>query len=166
MESQVTMGKNSLSLFTDVGLAKGEPVRAIRTAATPAAGLLRNFLVLALAVAGVVIGILAMHTLNLMADSSSPLTTATVAAAHHTETTTPNTAAPHCDNNCGPVDHEMSSMTLCVLALLAGVLFVAAGVASWRQEQRWGPVLARLLDPLRAAVPAPPSLHVLSISRT
>ena len=134
--------------------------------ATSSSTTARRLLVLALVVSGIVFGILAMHTLNLMADSPSPLTTGTVAAAHHAETMPSDDSGPLCDNDCGPIDHEMSSMTLCVLALLAGVLFVAAGVASWRQEQRWGPMLARLLDPLRAAVPTPPSLHVLSISRT
>lgn len=134
--------------------------------ATSSSRTARPLLVLVLVVSGIVFGILAMHTLNLMADSPSPSTSGAVAAAHHAETMPSDDAGPLCDNNCGPIDHEMSSMTVCVLALLAGVLFVAAGVASWRQEQRWGPLLARLLDPLRAVVLAPPSLLVLSISRT
>jgi len=134
--------------------------------ATSSSTTARRILVLALVVSAIVFGILAMHTLNLMADSPSPSTSGAVVATHHAETMPSGDGGPLCDNDCGPIDHEMSSMTLCVLALLAGVLFVAAGVASWRQEQRWGPLLARLVDPLRAAVPAPPSLHVLSISRT
>jgi hypothetical protein len=126
----------------------------------------RRVVGLLLAVSAIVFGILAMHTLNLMSDSPSALSSNTATVVHHAETMPSDVGSQSCTNDCGPIDHEMASMSLCVLALLAGVLFVAAGIASWRQEQRWGPVLSRLFDALRAATPAPPSLHVLSISRT
>lgn len=137
-------------------------IRYAASSATPA----RRLFILLLAVSAIVFGILAMHTLNLMADSSSPLSTSTTSAAHHAETMPSDVGSQSCTNDCGPIDHEMVGMTLCVLALLAGALFIAAGVASWRQEHRWGPVLARLFRTMRSATPAPPSLHVLSISRT
>lgn len=137
-------------------------IRHAASSATPA----RRLIILLLAVSAIVFGILAMHTLNLMADSSSPLSTSMTSAAHHAETMSSDVGSQSCTDDCGPIDHEMASMTLCVLALLAGVLFVAAGVASWRQEQRWGPLLARIIDVLRVVTLAPPSLHVLSISRT
>ena len=116
------------------------------------------------------LGLLAMHSLNLQSHSSE--VAVSTAEAHHNATaldpdhaSSPTTSgvADVCRGDCG-TDHTM--LGACILALAVGILtLVGAAVLS-----RWSTVglaLARLIRTTLAVIPrAPPSLTVLSISRT
>lgn len=85
-------------------------------------------------------------------------------AAVSTPSPDPSPVSDDCGGVCMP-SHDMLGI-FCVLALLAGVILFALhpALTGW-------PTLTRILRPLRLTVaalapPNPPSLHVLSISRT
>lgn len=128
----------------------------------------RRLLTLSLAISGIVLGLVSMHTFSSSNASSLVTAAGSVGVAEHAETMPADAASKSCEMDCGPVDHEMLSITLCVSTLLASLLIVATRLASWRQRQRWGPAVARLSEILRAVAvpPAPASLHVLSVIRT
>lgn len=140
--------------------------------------LTRTLLVMVGVTLGVIVGLLAMHSLNSHTTANGHAETSTVqtvtgidadADAHHsspglsTQPDSGSTAAGCAD--CGSTD-SMAWM-VCVLALLAAVLLVFRPIA-WSRA-----VVAAVVGvpsstwPARAhALPAPPSLNVLCISRT
>lgn len=124
-------------------------------------------------VPAILIGLLAMHVLTTGSMNQTGISTAPT-ASHHVDVApadmsllpAPGTPAPagDCGGPCMP-SHDMLSM-LCVLALLVGVILFAVRLVltGW-------PSVARVPATLHARVsalapPSPPSLHVLSISRT
>ncbi|RDV44742.1 hypothetical protein DOE76_10985 [Leifsonia sp. ku-ls] len=142
----------------------------------------QRIVVLLLAVTGIVTGLLAMHTLTTVTgDHSAHHAVATthddsgIAAAGATThraamvsdaDTEMSHGAGDCNGSCQS-GHNMANM-VCLLALLALTLVLTLRVIF----TRWGNDLHRLVAALAAALPAtlappsPPSLHVLSISRT
>jgi hypothetical protein len=142
---------------------------ALRVALRPQRSLVRNLLLAFACVAAVLAGLLAMHSLNLTAHHNEvALTAHAVVAGHQHEApavgaSSVTTFGDPCSGGC---DTEHSVMGACVLALTmaALTLFGAAIVSRWSAV---GLALARLASTATSiAVPAPPSLHVLSISRT
>ncbi|NYD75865.1 DUF6153 family protein [Leifsonia soli] len=143
-------------------------------------------LFLLLAVVGVIVGILGMHTLvSGPADSMSPHAAlhSALGSDHPGEESTKGTDAgrgmamgsstdpgmdahAHCAaGGCGP-GHDMSAM-LCFLALLATVLLLLAPILMRSRWAFFAAIAARAREVPRIIAPAsPPSLHVLSISRT
>lgn len=138
---------------------------------------IRRMLILSLAVIGVVVGILGMHTLMVGAGSTANAHAMQDQAAEHrshdSEVTASATAsapggAAYADcagGSCGS-GHDMSTM-LCLLALIVTSLLLLApalvrsGTAFFQAIASRGREFARVLAPER-----PPSLHALSISRT
>lgn len=141
----------------------------LRDALRPQRSLLRNLLLVFAAVAMIVAGLLAMHSLNLEShhDEIALAEHAVVVGHHHADpadaTMITAGVSDACPDDCGT---EHSVMGACILALATAVmaLFSAAIVSRWSAV---GPALARLVSNANAlAVPFPPSLHILSISRT
>ena len=137
----------------------------------------RRLVIALVAVPAILVGLLAMHVLanGGMSESGSPRAitahTAMAELAHSAEAamaTAPDPSMPlpagDCGGMCGP-SHDMLGM-ICVLALLATVVLLAAHLVliRWEELRR---VVATLLANASAMAPLePPSLHVLSISRT
>jgi len=134
-----------------------------------------RWFVVMFAVPAILIGLLAMHVLT--AGSMNEATMAspsTVSVAHHADAVatpadmgtapSPERSAGDCGGPCMP-SHDMFSM-LCVLALLAAVILFAARLllSSWPASMSVLSTLHR--EAVSLAPPLPPSLHVLSISRT
>jgi len=130
----------------------------------------RRLVIMLFAVPAIVIGLLAMHVL--IASPGGELSAEPVVGNHPSASTTmavhssDNGAAPtrDCAKPCGPA-HDMAGM-ICALALLATVVFamVALALLRWEGLRR---VVAGLATKAAALVPpTPPSLLVLSISRT
>lgn len=139
----------------------------------------RRLLLVAPVALAIITGLLAMHTLTgshqpAVSGSSAMSVHGQVGAATPGEVATTETmhagAAPRCHAVCGSSagmpDHSML-MVVCVLALLAAIIVLLAPAVS--------AILARTLarTRVRAAIllsalprPRPPSLLVLSISRT
>lgn len=129
------------------------------------------------AVPAILTGLLAMHILASggLTELSAPQATG-AHSAHATLARSPepgissamNAGAPtpveDCGGMCGP-DHNMLSM-ICVMALLvtAVLLSVHLMLAGWEQLRRV--LLSLVVKAVALASSAPPSLHVLSISRT
>lgn len=116
----------------------------------------RRFVITIAMVVAVIAGLLAMHT---------------VSGAVHTPASSMQTTAgaEHCPGECDEPahrpDHSMV-MTACVLALLAAVTIVFAPALHTRAATPMARA-AQLLGTVRALPrPRPPSLLVLSISRT
>jgi hypothetical protein len=144
-------------------------MNAFRDALRPQTVIWRRILVGLAAVAAIVAGLLAMHSLNIQSHHNEVLVAAhseTVAAEHHQS----DLAGPvsgtasigSCDGVCG-MDVMAGG---CILALLvAGLLFAAAATVT--RSATIGHVLVRSVTAAALRFPAPPpSLHVLSISRT
>ena len=140
----------------------------IRSVAHPRNAAVRTVLLSLLGVASVVIGLLAMHTFSL--DESTHTPAAAISPMEHQAGETARSPEPPaisggCDTSACEPTHTMALMT-CLLALLfVSLVFGAAPsisrwLANFRTEGR------TLLSALRAAVPTPPSLISLSISRT
>lgn len=137
---------------------------ALRRAINEPRSVSRRFLVMLLGVIGIVVGLLAMHSF-----SSEPAHGAHVASAASTDlhttasTTVPEADEEHCAAGCE--SHSAAAM-MCVLALLVGLLLIALPRASrtLRPVIPWLAEKGRRGPPLRML--PPPSLHVLSISRT
>lgn len=140
----------------------------------------RRLLIALFAVPAILVGLLAVHVL---ADSGM-----TEASAPHASSTHPGDAAPaqspehamvpavstnnsgsDCGGECGP-SHDMPShdtlSMICVLALLISVLLLIPPLILTRWEQLRRDILALITKAAALAPPTPPSLHVLSISRT
>ena len=145
-------------------------MRALRDALHPQRSLARRLLLAVFAVAALVVGLLAMHSMSL--DSHNEVVAAAHSATegHEHSTAIVNThdasevqLSNGCAGDCG-MGHSM--LTACVLALLMAVLAVPAAALL----SRWSaavPLLAALARSAGATVALPPpSLTALSISRT
>ncbi|RFA06483.1 hypothetical protein B7R54_19120 [Subtercola boreus] len=152
------------------------------------ANTIRRTVLLLAVVSAVVLGLLAMHTLQTgMGNHNVPMnSTGEMSAigdtAHHADETLPGTdtvvgadvmggshrhvTSSECSGMCDP-EHTMAGM-ICVLALLlTGLLLAAIRPASTYTSTPLAPVLLRVVDAAVARPgPAPPDLNVLSISRT
>lgn len=130
--------------------------------------LTRTFLVMIAIIAGIVAGLLAMHSLNTHATSTGhpdTVTTATADSRHaHDAAVTGEPAAGECGDCAG--GHDPLTWMACVLALLVTVLFIARLRGSWRttEHDRGSPTAPWWQARLAPAYP--PSLTVLCISRT
>ena len=122
----------------------------------------RSVLLLIVLTAALIVGLLAMHALTPPAGNASPAAAVSVhevGAAHGHD-------APPADDGCPDCGgHDAMLAMACVLALLVvSLLFLLprAGIS-------WGAVFGRagpLMVAVQAALPRPPSLLVLCISRT
>lgn len=142
-----------------------------RTLAVQSGVIGRTLLVLAV-VGGVLIGLLAMHTIS--SASSEHMATASVMTADmshpgsHGGMVAPSQAESpaECSGMCDP-GHIMANMA-CVLAVLFSVLvFAITASRRWSAfsaalRSRWLAILAVAVE----AMPPPPDLNALSISRT
>lgn len=126
----------------------------------------RSLLLLITVTGAVIIGLLAMHSLNThtAADTDHQTTVAAASAAtdaHHAGATTTDEACA----DCGSGHSDMLAMA-CVLALLATVLLLAR----LRPGRSWLSVMPRpqlqSTAPPGRPRPKPPSLTTLCISRT
>ncbi|WP_392341582.1 DUF6153 family protein (plasmid) [Leifsonia sp. P73] len=126
---------------------------------------------LALGVAAIVVGLLAMHVITATSTDHTGHHTAATTHEHAdtmlmTDTPPAGAATTDCNGACES-GHNMASMA-CLLALLITTLILTVRVII----SRWGSDLYRLVAALSAALPAavappsPPSLLTLSISRT
>lgn len=146
-------------------------MKTIRSMASTGSSTRRLVFMLGIAVA-LIAGLLAMHTLT-AGTTHLESTAAISSAADHDEVTVgaavEGTAADtgHCVGDCGAPrnmpNHSMLMM-VCVLALLAAVIVVRAPALLARLSMPLGRV-ALVADAPRTS-PRPPSLLVLSISRT
>lgn len=126
----------------------------------------RRVLIALLAVPAILIGLIAMHFLaseTLAPESHS--VSVSVADSQALLVTHNETPAPvGCSEVCAPTD-DMLGMA-CVLALLVSAVLLVIHVLLFRYHTVVS-VLRRIVARLSAlAPPLPPSLHVLSISRT
>ncbi|WP_246533386.1 DUF6153 family protein [Microbacterium flavescens] len=130
-------------------------------------GLGHSVLLLIAVTAAIIVGLLAMHSLNSHTETAAP---ATAAAMHEHGTasvgvTDHGTTQPATDGDCADCGGHASMLAMaCVLALLivSLLLFLPRVGITWGAALRAGPALIA-----RAAVlPRPPSLLVLCISRT
>lgn len=146
-------------------------MNTIRSLASTRSGAQRAFLTVMAAVA-LIVGLLAMHTLSTGTAHAESRTSATIAEHDQPAQMTDARGATdtgHCPGDCGGPgnmpDHSMLLM-ICALALLAAVIVVLAPtlLSGLGMSPR---VAAPLRDAARALPrPRPPSLLVLSISRT
>jgi hypothetical protein len=125
---------------------------------------LRRFLILILGVVAIVIGLLAMHSFSATpahgAHATSTTSTDAHAAVGHSGI---DAGDEHCASDCN--SHSAAAM-MCILALLVGMLLIAIPrtsktlhpIVPWLEGLASRPPSMRLLPP--------PSLHILSISRT
>ena len=128
--------------------------------------MVRTMLLLIALTGAVIVGLLAMHSLNThtAADTGHQTTVATASATaddHHSAATTTDEACADCGS-----DHSSMLAMACVLALLATGLLLAR----LRPSRVWLSVMPRP-QPARTAPPGrlrlrPPSLTTLCISRT
>ena len=123
------------------------------------------------AIPAILIGLLAMHVLageNLAHSDTTHFSIPLAVTVGGDMTMVPSpeqgALADDCDGPCAP--HHDLHATECVLALPAGAIFFPLqGLVSGWPDLR--PTLEpRLLTAAASAPPTPPSLHVLSISRT
>jgi hypothetical protein len=140
-------------------------MRLIRTAARARASFAQRLLIFGVAVAGILVGLLAMHTMK--SDRAHISAGVPSSAAAHQQTghaTLPAHEQPDedCDGDCPVPVHDMLA-TACILALAITVLVVAVPITISAAHGT-----TTLPTPWRAhlAWPRPPSLHALSISRT
>jgi hypothetical protein len=134
----------------------------------PRSGALRKVMLIVVAVAAIVVGLLAMHSLNLHEGHDSGGAMSVAAAPHHVVgMPAPDSPSdsPQCASPCGTGDQVMSG-TACILALLATTMLLAVALSAirWERFPRWATSLLSRVAAL--ASPSPPSLLILSISRT
>jgi len=142
---------------------------------------LQRLVVLLLAVTGIVVGLLAMHTLTAVVGDHSAHHVDALAhhdgvmsapAAADTAAMVPASssglahAGEDCNGTCGS-GHNMADM-VCLLALLVLTLILTLRVIVTRRGNDLHRLVAALpaAHPAAPAPPSPPSLLVLSISRT
>jgi hypothetical protein len=126
------------------------------------------------AVPAVLIGLLAMHVLA-TTGASDVSSSATIAMHHSSEGASHDAAAmaaspalPSPADDCGqtcPPSHDMLTM-ICVLALMVTLVFVTFLLIRTRWDDRGLSSLLQREPTGFVKALAPPSLHVLSISRT
>lgn len=133
----------------------------------------RTLLIVIAVTGAVIVGLLAMHSLNTHTTASGHGDTVAVAeevSTHHDAAPLSaqlNTTAAH-DDGCGDCgdDHAMAWIA-CVLALLVSVLVLARHRIGWRITVRDDVLRAvQARWPAPAQIVPPPSLTVLCISRT
>ena len=121
----------------------------------------RTFLLMAV-VGGVLIGLLAMHTIS--SASGEHMATASTMSADMSHPDSHADAPAECGGMCDP-SHIMANMA-CVLALLFSALAITASrrwsTSSTALRGRWLAILAVAVE----VMPPPPDLNALSISRT
>lgn len=143
---------------------------------------LQRLVVLLLAVTGIVVGLLAMHTLtavvgdhsthhvNALAHHDGVMSAPAAAADTAVMAPAPSSGFVHsgedCNGTCGS-GHNMSDM-VCLLALLVLTLILTLRVIVARRGNDLRRLVAALAaaHPATRAPPSAPSLLVLSISRT
>lgn len=136
---------------------------------------LRTLLLLGGAVLMILVGLLGMHTFTSNAfghgsGSASSAITASVPIAHGEVSGTHSATSAECDGACyasaGDRQGHMDAATACMLALLVGLLLLAPPLLLHRfGSLPWStPGSSRLTS--TSVLPRPPSLTVLSISRT
>ena len=127
----------------------------------------RTVLLTILAVSGIVVGLLTMHTVDLGSPHASVGTAVTSMAGGDMSLTTATSARSgdaECGFSCGVPLHEVLTMA-CLLALLVTLVALARPVLAYSDPRAWF-LPRRLPPPSGTAPPTPPSLHLLSISRT
>lgn len=142
-------------------IALTEQLRAGRSVA-------RTLLLLIAVIGAVIVGLLAMHSLNThgsAADTNHQTAVTAVSGPSAEDHHGGATALDEPCTDCGTNHSDMLTMA-CVLALLVTVLFLA----STRGAQQWLSILPRPRPPVLASLPGPglrpPSLTALCISRT
>lgn len=141
---------------------------AIRTAARSRTVAVRTVLLSLIGVGAIVVGLLMLHSFSLDESPASP------AAAVSPATTPAGETARSAEQPAAPDDCGLSGCdpahTVGFLACLLAVMVVSLIPVAAPHMSRWLTNLwaqsPSLLYALRAAVPAPPSLIALSISRT
>lgn len=148
-------------------------MKTIRSLASSGSTTRRLVFMLGIAVA-LIAGLLAMHTLtagNAHLESAPAMSSAADHDQPMASAAVEGTAADpgHCLGDCGAPgnvpDHSMLMM-VCVLALLAAVIIVLAPALLARLSMSLGVVVLAADVPRALPRPRPPSLLVLSISRT
>lgn len=142
---------------------------AFRSALRPRRGLWRNVLVTLAAVAALLVGLLAMHSLNLEHGMSASMASMTAPVGLHNANIAIDDSLVSVANDRGgnpsSPEHSMTAMA-CILALLVSVLLI--GIVRLITAGR--PMLRQVVGVLKLWVdllaPEPPSLHALCISRT
>lgn len=150
-------------------------MRALRDVLHPQGTLWRRLLLGLAAVATIVAGLLAMHSLNLsshhnevvVAQHNDSVVTQPAAAAEHHHADSANALSAFDETGtCGGACGMNSVLGACVLALLAVSALLAAAATPSRSSAIHR-ILARSIAAVASVVTlAPPSLHILSISRT
>ena len=150
----------------------------LRRALWPQRALRRNLLLVLVIMTSVVLSLVAMHSLSVDHNSSAgsmlsvgvmpSAAVIDVAAAGHEAAATIAASGSEFSAECGgscSLQHSMMAMG-CILALVGAVLVAARirTIASGQPIQRTIVPLTAMLSSL--PLPEPPSLHVLSISRT
>ncbi|MGC5172062.1 DUF6153 family protein [Microbacterium sp. DT81.1] len=127
----------------------------------------RALLVLVMVTGGIIIGLLAMHSLNTHTAAAAHPQSAAITAHDEAPHTHDGESAPAHDLGCPDCgEHESMMAMMCVLGLLATLLVLIRPTRVWHVEgpaARPGPELARRSGNEAAK---PPSLTVLCISRT
>ncbi|WP_313408368.1 DUF6153 family protein [Aeromicrobium sp.] len=136
------------------------------------AGGVRRLVLGGLLVAAVVVGLVAMHTLNLHGTAAAQVPAAAQTHASHAddasavhEPVVASTDASGACEHCVAAGHLGMAMS-CVLALLALLLVLVPPRLLPRWFHESVPTGRLRLDPVSTALPVAPSLHVLCISRT
>ena len=143
---------------------------------------LQRIVVLLLAVTGVLVGLLAMHTLTdvsgdhtthhavALFQDDSMVDSGAGAVAHSADMRTSETGVSQVTTTAGDADEPGPGMAdmACLLALLALTLILTLRVIFSRRGNNLHRLLGAMttVPPAALALPPPPSLHVLSISRT
>ena len=123
-----------------------------------------------LAVPAILLGMISMHFLASESFSSDTHAVSVSAAAAAAASVAP--VVPHvetlrfegCTEMCGPVN-DMLGMA-CVLALLVSAVLLVFHVFRFQFRTARAALLVNIARISALSLPAPPSLHVLSISRT
>ena len=165
----------STSLNLQLRKVRRVSIIALRDTLHPQRTLRRRLLLALAAVATIVAGLLAMHSLNLMSHHNEVVVAQhheAVAAEpdgineHHEAASSPVGNAADgigtCDGACG-MDPMLGA---CALALLVTSVLLASAATISRSSAMPNALARYVAAAVSLATPAPPSLHVLSISRT
>ncbi|WP_347125492.1 DUF6153 family protein [Microbacterium sp. SY138] len=118
----------------------------------------------------IIVGLLGMHTLAsshapAMSSTTAEMAGSAVSEGHHGAASAPAEHSEHACATCSPEGGHDALMVMCVLALLATVLFLLVprliGLSPHGRAVWWSVVFVARPAPSR-----PPSLRELSISRT
>ena len=117
---------------------------------------MKRLLIALFAVPAILIGLLAMHVVTTASVSET-------APAHSMSDSMPS-PADHCEGSCAP-SHEILGM-ICVLALLAAMVVLTVRPIRLRWDETARFIVNCGVRAVSLAPAHPPSLHLLSISRT